>query len=656
MSNQEANAGGCSASVEQPDALKAFLAAMSAARRQASMYGDDHPNSKSALADVSERIVEFADTYGRATCTFTHDAVVVNQHYYAASRDSVELCERLRARGAMAFTIVSEPSPQHLKEFLAFLNAEPRKVRLRGGPSNYLRARGVSEVVLVESTYASGEGGAYSGASQRAEWKNADDDEVIRAIIGWLAKQEADREPPSPKLPITRILSDPDSAARLITEAVTKLHASRTDMTQGECVSEAINDLRTIASDTPEEWDKAAPGIRKALAKLPNGMQFSTVGFALKSVQTDGHDADVELAENLVHQVLGRIAADPDRSHVPPPDVFEQFFGAKAPGLLSTWKCELQPTSVLESTGRTLETLLTWETNACEHGRIASALAALIARALEIDNTHCVLLFTEWLLDDALRDTQLGWRRTNVRAALESLGEQELAHVMETLVAMNKPHAHEAASGLLEVVPRVALSLIGQWADPVMQVLSPALKIAAIELGSEAWPMLARLLRDTSTSGFTIALDILTETGGTWAAGEIVDAMRRGHTEFILAAMDVLPRIRVPLVTQTCLGLLRHGEQRIRLAALTALARMKDPTAVPDVARIAARYSPFRRQATDEPIAALRTLAAIGGLQAADCLKTIAERRPLLGRSRYQPIRREAQRLLDRPEDRLRAA
>jgi len=656
MSNQEADARGCSAAVEQPDALKAFLAAMSAARRQASMYGDDHPNSKAALADVSERIVEFADAYGRATCIFTHDAVIVNQHNYAASRDSVELCERLRARGAMAFTIVGEPSPEHVREFLAYLNMEPREVRQQGGPSQYLRARGVSRIVLTESIYALGEEEDGPKASERSEWEGAGDDVVIAAVIDWLAIQDADREALPPKLPIMRILSDPDSAARLIREAVTKLHASRRDMTEGECVSEAISDLKSVASDNPEEWDKAAPRIRKALGKLPEGMQFSTVGFALKSVETDGHDANVELAETLVHEVLEKIAADQDQSHVPHPQVFERFFGAKAPGLLSIWKCELQPTSVLESTGRTLETLLTWETNACEHGRIASALAALIPRALEIDDTHCVLLFTEWLLDDALRDTQLGWRRTNVRAALESLGEEELTHVVETLVAMNKPRSHEAASWLLDVVPRAALSLIGQWANPVMQVLSPALKKAAIELGSEARPVLSRLLRGGSTTESTAALDILSEAGGTWAAGEIADAMRHGHTDFILAALDVLPRIRVPLVTQTCLGLLGHGEQRIRLAALTALARMKDPTALPDVARIAARHSPFGRQATDEPIAALRTLAAIGGLEAADCLRTIAERHPRLGRSRYEPIRKEAQRLLDRPDDWLKAA
>jgi hypothetical protein len=83
---------------------------------------------------------------------------------------------------------------------------------------------------------------------------------------------------------------------------------------------------------------------------------------------------------------------------------------------------------------------------------------------------------------------------------------------------------------------------------------------------------------------------------------------------------------------------------------------MKDPAALPDVARIAARYSSFGRQTTDEPVAALRTLAAIGGLEAVEHLRTIAERHPFLGRSHYEPIRREAQRLLDRPDDWLRAA
>ena len=74
---------------------------------------------------------------------------------------------------------------------------------------------------------------------------------VIAAVIDWLAKQDTEHDTLPPKLPITRILSDPDSAARLIGEAVTKLHASRRDMTQGECVSEAIKDLRSCASRQP---------------------------------------------------------------------------------------------------------------------------------------------------------------------------------------------------------------------------------------------------------------------------------------------------------------------------------------------------------------------------------------------------------------------
>ena len=120
MSNEEVKKQGCPASVEQPDILKAFLAGVSAARRQVSMYGGEHPNSKRRWR-TSERINEFADVYERPTCVLTRDAVIANQHYYAASLDSVEMHERLHARGAMAFTIVGEPPPEQVREFLAFL-------------------------------------------------------------------------------------------------------------------------------------------------------------------------------------------------------------------------------------------------------------------------------------------------------------------------------------------------------------------------------------------------------------------------------------------------------------------------------------------------------------------------------------------------------
>ena len=41
---------------------------------------------------------------------------------------------------------------------------------------------------------------------------------------------------------------------------------------------------------------------------------------------------------------------------------------------------------------------------------------------MEIDDIVTGLLFTEWLLNEALQDTQSGWRRANMRAALERNG------------------------------------------------------------------------------------------------------------------------------------------------------------------------------------------------------------------------------------------
>ena len=120
----------------------------------------------------------------------------------------------------------------------------------------------------------------------------------------------------------------------------------------------------------------------------------------------------------------------------------------------------------------------------------------------------------------------------------------------------------------------------------------------------------------------TTALGILAETGEAWAADEIVDAMRHGDTDFIVAALEVLPNLRDPLVTETCIKLLGHGEQRIRIAALAALARMKEPRPLcPMLPGWPSDTAYSAGRGLMSPIAALHTLAAIGGPEATDYLE-----------------------------------
>ena len=251
---------------QQPPVLKDLLKSLEAARKCSSLYGVEHRNAAESADAFSAALDEFRQLFERPTCIFTNNEVIVNDRTYAASPESIEVGSRLRVRGVMAITFVGAAPVEEIPGFLTFLNAEPRDIRAEGGPSVYLRSRGVTKIVATEAVYAvEGEAEGDDKPAQAPGHYPSDVDRAIAAAIDWLSKQQEEGDE-SPRLPITQILSDPDMAARLIREAVSKLHASRRGYSDRELSTEVIHDLKGLASSDTEEWDNAAPQIRRALS------------------------------------------------------------------------------------------------------------------------------------------------------------------------------------------------------------------------------------------------------------------------------------------------------------------------------------------------------------------------------------------------------
>ncbi len=256
---------------KQPPVLRDMLSAINAARRQSSLYGADHPNTLSAAGELSNTIDEFAASFDRATLVFTRKAVIVNDRSCFASADSQELFERLRARGVMAITLAGSPGPEQAAAFLAFLNTEPAAIRADGGASSYLRKHAVSRIVATDAVYTSGDGFEDDDSTSRADWTEDAMDRAVGAAIDWLSRQDEDAEEQPPRLPITDILSRPDQAAKLIREAVTKLHASRRQETPGELASEVVHDLKDLARSDGERMGQLYPANTQGHIQVAQG-------------------------------------------------------------------------------------------------------------------------------------------------------------------------------------------------------------------------------------------------------------------------------------------------------------------------------------------------------------------------------------------------
>ncbi len=643
--------GGSARPEEQPPALKHLLAKVSVVRKQISMYGADHPNALEAMTHIAACVEEFMSSFERATCVFTSKAIIVNEHYYAGSRDSVDLCQRLRARGGMAITFIGSPPVEQVTEFLRLLNTEPKEVRAEGGPSAFLRKRGASRIVVTETIYTAGGNEESQEGEAGDAWNCSDDDRVIGAVIDWLSKhdEEEDDAEPALRVPVSQVLSNPDSAARLIREAVTKLHVSRRQ-SAGESATDVIHELKSLAVDDPSGWDKVAPQVRKAMSKLPKEMRPSAVGFMFDEDEAEDSGASqkptarVDEAEALIHELL---ADAPGASHsVPDQAALEKLFGARAEGMLSSWRRELQPASVLESSGRTLETLMAWENSACEHGRIAQAIAVLISRALEAENFEAAFELIESLFREANNDEEFGWRRANVKSALSGVDSVALATLVREAARAKTRRAAEVASSTLMLVPQVAMGLTNLIWTPEGAEIAQPLRESLRQLGHTALAPLAKLLREGSPAAREGALEILVESGRGWAVEEIAAAMKSADPAFIIRALNFLPRVRIPLSTETCFWALSSSFPEVRSAAYRALGELEDNSALPQIMRTAARHSAFRGPSIEQ-IAAVSALGQFREPEAVDCLKKIAVRRPLFAGARYEPVRRAAQLALE---------
>ncbi|MCE5314924.1 MAG: HEAT repeat domain-containing protein [Armatimonadota bacterium] len=636
---------------EQPRALHDMLKAIELARRQISLYGADHPNSGEVIEELAECVREFVASYERATCVFTKSAVIVNEHNFTISRDSIDIFHRIRARGVMAITFVGAPPVDQLREFTAFLNVEPRDIRANGSPSAYLRSKGVSRIALTEAVYTSGEACDDESNESRLEWNPENEDRAVASAIEWLARQDKDDDDDPPKLPITQILSNPDSAAKLIREAVTKLHALKRDNTSGEVAGEVLHDLKSLAGTDSEEWDKATPQIRKAISKLPADMRPSFSGFTFEdddqTSETGAPKAEISDIETMVDDLLWDKLNSVPISVLPEPSNFERLFGARAYGPLSIWRNELQPKSVMNSTGTTLITLLRWESSACEHGRIAHALAELALRALEINNLDTALLFAGSLIEDANSDTDIGWRRSNAKSALIGLQSETLVSLIDQALATNSYDARRIAASLIDLCPEIALDLVSLLGTYSSEEFKAAFSRAIIKAGTSAATPLSNLLNCGTPTGKLAALETLVEIGRAWALEEVATVIKGEDSPLAVQALKLLPRVRIPMTSEILVEAIGHHSVEVRCAALEALGEFGDQSTLPQIVR-AATHNGLVGDQTPEQLAAIEALGKIGTDEALKHLEKIASHKPLFGRNKFETIRQAAHQAAER--------
>ena len=641
---------GPNAADEQPAELNGFLKSIARARRHVSLYGKEHPNCQEALAELKVSVDELLGEQSQVTCVFMPMGVILNDRFYAPSQDSKDVFDRLRHRGVMAVTFIKGSSQEEIDEFLEFLNVDPRAVMAGECASAYLRLRGVTSIVVTETIYSVQDGNEGDGAQLAPAGEIVTDEMTVptrlSALIEWLINQDDDNE--LPKISVEEILSHPELSAKLITEAVTKLHASRRQLASGEVANEVIAGLKHLADDQTAKWDENTSQVKKAIARLPEEMRPALGGLNTHQINTRDSSGtakqqtiDLSDIECLANRALAKGASESDRESIIGSLDVDRLFDAKVEGMLSAWQEELQANSYIRCSGRTFATLMAWESGSAEHARISGALAGLIPRALEIGDIDAACGFAELLCGEILSDNATSWRSTNVNAALQDLENGTLKSLIESALSTNGDRLLATASHFVEVIPSLALEFASVLNEPGMPVFRESLHRGLVGSGRAAIPILGGILREGSPVGNEAALRCLAEIGDTPALNEIIESLDIDNVPLVIEALDVIPSMKCHGRAEGCISFALSHSADIRRAVLVALSRIGGRDALAHLRKVAVRGGAGKTR-RDEQITAIEALGDIGEPDFVGDLERLSRMRLLFGRRSFEPVREAA--------------
>jgi HEAT repeat protein len=152
---------------------------------------------------------------------------------------------------------------------------------------------------------------------------------------------------------------------------------------------------------------------------------------------------------------------------------------------------------------------------------------------------------------------------------------------------------------------------------------------------------LGRLLRQGMPASRESALNALADMATAPAIRTIANVLDTADADFHAKALGMLSSTPNPLVTETCARALSNRSPEVRMAALLALGKLAEKSALPQVKKLADKGSLWGGN-VDERIAAIKTMCRIGGPFALECLESISSHRRLISGRHYGAIRAAA--------------
>jgi hypothetical protein len=349
---------------------------------------------------------------------------------------------------------------------------------------------------------------------------------------------------------------------------------------------------------------------------------------------------DVVDAGNMEFKIV-QIFTDSDGNTCPEQELNESeldpLFKMTTKGLLSSWKTELEPSSILSACGSTYESLLAWSDSHEEHMRIAGALSTMVVRAVESDDISAAVFLVEILIKESRQEHIESWRNVDTREVLMSTELSILKQLAESALTNSDYHHKNISAMLVEIVPNLALSmihLIGKYrSEPFDQSLRNGIKLA----GDKSLVHLTSLLRDGTFAAKESALDVLFDIGSVLAMGEIASIIEGSDIDLACRALNKVNNKYTSRIEKACQSAMTSKQPDLQLAAIDAARRMNDKSTIPYLEYIAIHGS-LKPDLISVRIEAIKTLGEIGESAQVATLEKIVRNQPLIGRKQYKAV------------------
>lgn len=669
-----------------PEEYARLLDRLFSARRASSLYQPDHPIAVQAREAAYGDLTMVLRRQAKLVLTAVDDGLLVDRKLYRQTADSLAFSKRFRQRGIAKVTLKAGVDVTELTALLALLDIDSARIRAKGGPVETLREMGVTNITLTEEGLEEEEEQPQRQVQAAPELPKDRVEAILSELADYLIGRTEDLAEESYGH-LLCALRDANTTARLISMAISRADRAQLSKGKSSLAAHLVQRIEsTVLARSAGDWEEIKHKVREAVAQLPPSLRPKIFTLQAPTWREDAARAGGEevISSEQLNGMLGELAKLIAELRGIPADIAGAASGAAPeyiptvqPGDSTAKKSRLAtlldgmatmripsppPSQEMPDLFQSLEpgaepANVTWvllellerEQKLDLYSKIATELERLARELVEHDQVPPALALLGVLSTHAQESSGFpAWQRLRASGALQAIGGPAIMEFVCRVFRTGTPEQVKTAAEIVRSQGRQALvPLINLLAEPLSAAAENALMEVLVRFGSDAVTELARSLQSGYSQAGICIVKVLSEIGSDDALRALAKGLESRDVLVRLAVVQALGKKSSDFSATLLVPALRDANPSVRRAAANALGELRNPLAVPQLAKAATSFS-WNYADAPERMEVLTALGKIGDDAAVAALAKVYTGRRLLGRRRYEELRQCAARALER--------